>query len=239
MRVGMTSRKRTLLILVLVVASGVVTWSWIDYRSWWALGPGGVPHNLNGWAQVTWLRLWKHDPLDPAVFAGNIGQDWDVRGLGELPLRAGPRPHIDPHPIPHRQKDQFGDAPSLETQRRLFDQEVASNGSLLVYKRSHYELRNDAIWLRDPDKGNPNTRAQGEIGHIHPSDGSMHMTLSPSDAKRVIEAGWGELHPLAEENGRLPATYMMIYAPRDTEEAAIALQVLRAAVKYAAGGAAK
>jgi hypothetical protein len=63
----------------------------------------------------------------------------------------------------------------------------------------------------------------------------MHMTLSPSDAKKVIEAGWGELHSLADDNGRLPATYTMIYSPRSKEEVEVAEQILEAAVKYAAG----
>ena len=89
--------------------------------------------------------------------------------------------------------------------------------------------------MREPGKGNTRTRAQGEIAHIHPSDGSMHMTLSPSDAKTVIEAGWGELHPLAGLNEGLPATYIMIYSPRSTEENAVIERILKAAVEYAAG----
>ena len=56
-------RKRTAAALVAVALAGGA-WVIIDYRSWLALGPGGVPYNLAGWAQVTWLRLWKQDPLD-------------------------------------------------------------------------------------------------------------------------------------------------------------------------------
>lgn len=48
----MTLRKKiTGLVLLVVVA--LAGWVWLDYRSWLALGPGGVPYNLAGWAQVT------------------------------------------------------------------------------------------------------------------------------------------------------------------------------------------
>ena len=53
--------------------------------------------------------------------------------------------------------------------------------------------------LRTVLVGNPAMMpiTHAEIGHMHPTDGSMHMILSPSDAKVVIESGWGELHGLA------------------------------------------
>lgn len=39
--------------------------------------------------------------------------------------------------------------------------------------------------------------SQHELAHIHITEGSMHITLSPQDARRVIQQGWGELHRLA------------------------------------------
>lgn len=227
--------KKITLLAILAVILGAAIWGYFDYQSWLALGPGGVPYNLNGWAQVTWMRLWKKNPLDTAHFEQSIGKEGDSQGLSELPRREGNRPHIDPHPVPHRQKDQFGDEQTRQALQQIFDNEIANNAQLLTYQKSHFERRNDAIFLREPKKGNLTTKAQGEIAHIHPSDGSMHMTLSPSDAKKVIEAGWGELHSLAGEDGVLPATYMMIYSPRNKEENAVAEQILKAAVKYAAG----
>lgn len=60
----------------------------------------------------------------------------------------------------------------------------------------------------------------------------MHIVLSPTDAKKVIEAGWGELHPFA---GRLlpVKTYMLVYSPRNTADIAVINIVLEAAVSYA------
>jgi hypothetical protein len=36
-----------------------------------------------------------------------------------------------------------------------------------------------------------------ELAHIHLSEGSLHVALSPQDARRVIEKKWGELHRLS------------------------------------------
>ncbi|MDX2033463.1 MAG: DUF5519 family protein [Blastocatellia bacterium] len=218
-----------------LTGAAVGVWVWRDYHSWLALGPGGVPYNLRGWAQVTWMRLWKKDPLDPRSFSDRIGRDGDIAVLSNLPPRAGARPTIDPHPVPHRQKDQFGDEHTRKNLTELFDAMIAGHSQLLHYRKSVFELRNDAIFLREPDKGAPNTKALGEIGHIHPSDGSMHITLSPSDAKTAMEAGWGELHSLAGDGGPLPFTYLMIYSPRNKEELTVVEQILTAAVRYHAG----
>jgi hypothetical protein len=74
--------------------------------------------------------------------------------------------------------------------------------------------------------------SHAEVGHIHHFDGSMHIILSPSDTKTVIEAGWGELHGLAGD-GPAAKAYMMIYSPRNKEELAVTKQILEAAVRYA------
>ncbi len=55
------------------------------------------------------------------------------------------------------------------------------------------------------------------------------LVLSPSDAKKVIEMSWGELHPLA---GRfIPVkTYLFIYAPRNEADLGVIQQILGAAI---------
>lgn len=225
-------------VLTLAVAAGL--WAYWDYHRWLALGPGGVPYDLDGWRQVTWLRLQKKDPLGTAELARLSGHPGDLQTLGALPPRAGRRPRVAPHPIPHRQLDQHGDAGVRLVQRQLFDRAVADDAALVTYRKSRFERRNGAMFLRDGAAANRLAGdAGGEIAHIHPSDGSMHMTLGPSDARRVIEAGWGELHPLVGVplgGGRvLPATYMLVYSPRDTAELRIVERILHAAVRYAAG----
>ena len=232
----MNIRKKMTIVVAGVAALGGGIWAYRDYRSWLALGPGGLPYNLYGWVKVTRLRLMKRNPTETVILERFIGREGDLRGLATLPRRAGSRPRVDPHPIPHRQTDQHGSAQVRQEQHQIFDQQVANHPHLLIYRKSHFERRNDAICLREPEQAPRHAQdAHGEIAHIHPSDGSMHMILSPSDAKTVIEAGWGERHPLAGVYVGLPETYMLIYAPRSAEENAVLERILGAAVVYAAG----
>lgn len=63
--------------------------------------------------------------------------------------------------------------------------------------------------------------------------GSMHLTLSLTDAVRVIEAGWGEPHLLA---GKMAAAgLLLVYAPRDEQEVDVVISILRASVDNARG----
>ena len=58
----------------------------------------------------------------------------------------------------------------------------------------------------------------GEFAHLHPSpDLSLHVALPPSLARTAVEAGWGEVHPVARR-GLIPAHVVMLYAPRDGHE---------------------
>jgi len=72
-----------------------------------------------------------------------------------------------------------------------------------------------------------------EACHAHPSDGSLHMTLHPADAKLVLESGWGERHPLAKGGWLerfVPGGFLMVYAPRTPEEVKTVERIIRAAV---------
>lgn len=221
-----------LLSLTFVCVAGWVAW---DYRAWKALGRGGVPYNLRGWLMVTRFRLEARDTLDTGVYAALIGGAEDSVRVPPLPVRQGPRPRMGRHPVPHRQLDQ---KPERDETRRLldqvFDRFVDHNGTYVRYAKSFYEKRNDAVTLIDPSRGRPLAAlSQGEVAHIHPADGSMHMIFSPSDAKQIIEKGWGERHPLCGvPRHNIALTYLMIYTPRDADEVAVVRQLLRGAVEH-------
>jgi hypothetical protein len=153
--------------------------------------------------------------------------------LADLPQRRRPRPHIARHPAPHRQLDQFT-PPSLRAeQTSVFDARVAAGADSLHYAQSYFEKHNQAVTLRHPRAGHPAACATcGEIAHIHPSDGSMHMILSPSDTRHVVERGWGERHELAGIALGLPTTYLLIYAPQDAAELAVVDAILAASIRY-------
>jgi hypothetical protein len=76
-------------------------------------------------------------------------------------------------------------------------------------------------------------KSKKEIAHMHASDGSLHMSLSPKDAKLVLERGWGQRHGLS---GRvLYAGFVMVYAPRDEGEAKVVEGLLRGSVRFMVG----
>lgn len=89
-------------------------------------------------------------------------------------------------------------------------------------KASEYEKHRKAIFVADK-----------EVVHVHESDGSLHVLLSPRDCISVVEKGWGERHPFAGSLGGmvLPAEYLLIYAPRNMEEMKVVEEIMKAAVK--------
>ncbi|MEQ1883756.1 MAG: hypothetical protein ABL967_01760 [Bryobacteraceae bacterium] len=211
-------------------AAGV--WVYRDYQKWLALGPGGLPCNFGGWMKTTQMRLRKCDPLDTNLLS-DLANAQDVECLTDLPTREGPRPAIGVHPVPHRQLNQLPGQAMKERIESLFDSAVSREGDMVEYRLSYFEKRNRAVTLRRPDAGpSDSLLSRGEIAHVHPSDGSMHMILSRDDARTVIKRGWGELHPLAGTMLDLPPTYLLIYPPRDSEELAVTARILDAAIAH-------
>ncbi|MEH2462279.1 luciferase domain-containing protein [Nostoc sp.] len=215
------------------IAAGVLLWALQDYRKWRSLGKGGLPANVAGWAVMTALRLLKRDPISTRQY--DHRHTADAR-LTALPQRTGLRPSIAVYPVPHRQMDQLPGPEMQQKVERLFAQTVAQASNLLTFQLSKFETRHQAVFARDLTHVHPLAQeTRGEIAHIHPSDGSMHMIFSPSDAKAVIEAGWGERHPLAGVLPHMHDTYVFIYPPRSEEELAVVASLLQAAIAALAG----
>jgi hypothetical protein len=113
----------------------------------------------------------------------------------------------------------------------LFDRTVNKHAEVR-YALSHFEKRHPAITLISAE-GVVGAVSHGEIAHIHPSDNSMHMVLSPSDAVAAVEMGWAERHGLAGVAVGLPPTYVMVYSPRNQEDLTVVEQLLEAAIACA------
>ncbi len=205
-----------------------------DYQDWVALGLGGIPHTLDGYRTVKMLGKQMKDPIDVNRITNEIGKPGDIKMLVDLPKREGVKPTIAPFAVPHRQMNQHNDSTIRNKQKQIFDTQVTDANYNLIYKMSYLEKHSPGIFLKDSASGNQTVVpvSHAEVGHIHPTDGSMHIILSPSDTKEVIEKGWGELHGLAGQ-GAAAKTYMMIYSPRNEEELEITKRILEAAVKYA------
>jgi hypothetical protein len=76
-----------------------------------------------------------------------------------------------------------------------------------------------------------------EFAHLHPApDYSLHLMVPIDLADALIAAGWAELHPVARM-GLLPRTAVMVYAPRDDEEAALVARIVAASRAFALGSA--
>ena len=205
----------------------------VDYRRWRALGVGGASSSVPGWIRITLLRAKKREPIGTSIYSARIGEPDDGSWLEPIPTRAGPRPECHPYPIPHRQKNQSGTSAAQRTAEQLFAATVKADPAHLEFRTSFFEKHNDAVSLKDWAGSHPVIeQAHGEVGHIHPSDGSMHMIFSPTDAVQVIEAGWGERHPLAGVLPGLPTTYLFIYSPRDEGETGVVGKLLEAATGY-------
>jgi hypothetical protein len=61
------------------------------------------------------------------------------------------------------------------------------------------------------------------------------MTLHPADARVVLEAGWGERHPLARGGWFekfVPEGFVMVYAPRREEEVDVLVRIVEAGAWY-------
>lgn len=207
-----------------------------DYQRWCGLGVGGIPNTPRGWLKVTYLRTQKRETRDPAVYQPLIGEPGDGQWLTDLPQRTGDRPRVAPYPVPHRQVDQPGTPRARVAGLDVFDARATREPDRVAYRMSFFERHNDAIIVLDTDNAPAVTRAaHGETAHIHPSDGSMHMIFSPSDAATVLRSGWGERHPLAGIYPNLPLTYLLVYCPRTPSEADVVGRLLDAAVAYATG----
>jgi Family of unknown function (DUF5519) len=229
--------------LVFLLALGLVAlvvlafdWARKDFKAWVALGPAGLPHTLLGWLAMTALRPLKRDGrLGQALEPELHGAD-DHAYLGTLMRRVGQRPQVPIYPIPQRQETDLPTPTVMQRLWELFERHVGQRPSMLTWRTSRFERHNRAMVLRHPECGWAcAARWGGEVAHIHPSDGSMHMILSPSDAARVIEQGWGELHSLSGRLGLLPASYTFVYAPRNAQDLQVVEAILLAAIGHMSG----
>ncbi|WP_326836939.1 hypothetical protein VSH64_18905 [Amycolatopsis rhabdoformis] len=194
------------------MAAGI-GWAVRDYRRWKALGPGGVPSNPVGWVAVTGMRMRTRDPYTVDAPRGGEVE----RALRALPRREGPRPDVAPHPVPHRVLNQHADQARIAAVQDMV-QDLAGRPGLEM-RMSGWEKHHPALFAADGT----------ELGHVHPRDGSLHVSLRPPDAAVVVDLGWGELHRLAGVMLGLPAGYVLLYPPREQAEIACLRSILEAA----------
>ena len=149
-----------------------------------------------------------------------------------LPGRSGARPRTHKG-LPHQQLDQQPRDDMIRTQ--LAEWLVALEG--VAEAPSGISVPGArALVLHDATPGPPEAFLVGrEFAHMHPPpDHSLHITLPEQRAREAIEAGWAEFHPLVDD-GRLPPTVVMVYAPRDQAELAVVSGLVQESYQFASG----
>ncbi|MEU4730040.1 hypothetical protein [Streptomyces sp. NPDC023588] len=140
-----------------------------------------------------------------------------------LPERSGPRP-VTSATVPHQQLTQNS---PYYVQRRLLRRCEELAGVEVSATRVSVP---GAVGLHLTHAGQDGRPL--EFAHAHPSyDGSWHVSLPAREAATVVEAGWGEYHPLAGD--RLPRGTVLLFAPRDGEESDVCFDVLKSAHAFA------
>ena len=150
----------------------------------------------------------------------------------ELTPRAGLRPDTTDC-APHEQISQNPDsATHLAFKQRAFDFPFVERRPSIISVPGA-----EALWL-------PHDHAHGcresfmldnEFAHVHPHyDGSMHLMLPVECTRELFAKGWGEPHPMAAI-GMIPATAVMVFAPRDEAEIETALKILTTSYDFARG----
>jgi len=150
-----------------------------------------------------------------------------------LPKRDGPKPKTTPR-NPHTQLDQ------QPTDRNIikglmnwaFDlPEITKHGSLI-------SVPGALAMCLSADKMCQNCNAfmvGNEFAHFHPEpDSSMHLGLTLQDVEYTVQQGWGELHPVAKM-GYLPPNFIMVYAPRNSEEIEVVKRIVMRSYQFATG----
>lgn len=232
----------------LVIGAAFIAYQ--DYRSYVALGPHGLPATFWGWCQqLQMTRNARKDTTVPAPYDFRLAAGAHD-GISFLPQahaaalswRPGNMaPQIPGFVAPQRQVTDQATAATKQALYRYLDALATANPKVLQIQTSVLEGPVPAMGLRGfanmADRSRPSvlTATRGELCHIHPPDGSMHLILSLTDQKRVMELGWGRRHRLSG-GGMLPWNYTFIYAPRDQEEIKAWQGIVIAAARFCCAG---
>ncbi|KAI9779121.1 MAG: hypothetical protein M1816_003744 [Peltula sp. TS41687] len=209
-----------------------------DYQFFLSLGAGGTPSTVRGWLWITFLRLFAHrDPYSPSTLRSHPAQPkgYFQTTQGTLPSRPGPRPTVAGI-APQRQLTQQGTQEIFSLLSAAILGVATANAETLTVDTSCFEKHSTGLFSRDPIQHS----CDGEICHVHPSDGSLHLTLHPDDIRVLLLTGWGQRHPLARGEWlkrltRIPPGFVMVYAPRDKGEMEVVMTIVRAAVWWVDG----
>lgn len=152
-------------------------------------------------------------------------------GLQRLAWRKGDRPRIAPKwPCP--QLDQTA-APDICA---ALAQAIAALDGVAPCQAPHGAPGQGFALDEEMARGQPEAFVgDGAWIALQPS-GALHLSLRPDWAQKVVNHGWATVHPFARYMaGVVPPQSLLVYAPRDRAELAVALRIVAAARAYAIG----
>ncbi|KAH8703534.1 hypothetical protein BGW36DRAFT_369478 [Talaromyces proteolyticus] len=222
-----------------LIGTGVLGSVWIinDYNEWVAFGTGGSPPNPFGYFRMTLLRIMFAYHIPNQTNHNTISDGEPSYLKTSIAPRAGGGPKMMPRILPQRQVPEFIDPSTENYLMKLVNEIGRAHPDLVEVKPSVNEGKTtDGIYARKENpKLNPlvlsQHRLDGEIAHAHPNDRSLHVWLSTSDARKVVEAGWGRRFPLPIVH----AGWIMVYAPRTTSEMEVIEHIVKAGVRWVTG----
>ncbi|KAK5989624.1 hypothetical protein PT974_07878 [Cladobotryum mycophilum] len=233
-------RRRPILALSAIALAPLASHIIPSYRGYLELGPGGLPYNFLGYSIQAALQPFSFgdttDPVpfsNPKVFAAH-GSHGRGRFLGEgpLPRRRGDRPVVPSYVAPQRQTTDKGDETVMSHLNAYLSELANQKPTLLIIKASVLESKDyRALHLNDNLPNYLAKTTKGEIVHVH-QEASSHMVLSLADAEEATRTGWAERHKLSGKLGRLPLSYVLIYAPRDDDEFEVWKRLVHAAIGF-------
>ena len=227
--------------LTAISAALAFTLAWLiyDYNAWIAFGTGGTPPHIRGYMKITKFRILKALSPDHMTDASKLPTTGPSYLSKPLPRRQGPPPRMLARTLPQRQSPAPLDDAVSDRLHALPSVYAQKYPNLLILDKSITEGRStDAIYARSELPGRKNATQDptlgDEIAHVHPAENSLHVWLTTTDTRKVVEAGWGQRFPLASL-GICDEGWTFVYAPRSMEELEVVEQIVRAGIGHLTG----
>ena len=163
-----------------------------------------------------------------------------IKDPADLPARTGPRPNTDKRP-PHSQIDQLVETAERRVLSGLLAAKIAQLPDVITggSRRAPPGTTGFHMSTHPPSCAERAFLLGAEFAHVHTDDdGSLHTVLPEPLRSAAIERKWAEPHPLAGMPTVSPDT-VMLYAPRDLDEVAIIVALVRCAWQNAVEAATK